>query len=186
MSLGWTVWAWVPWYDILNASNENLRLTVAIALFFIFLTLLIVSYCINRFVYLPIGGEPRVIESLVRRVASGDLSSDIKTKGNETGVYAQVLVMIENLRKTVGGINRTAISLSSSSKDMIVSAADVHQSSHRQMERLEQTATAMNQMTMTVDEVACSAQAAADSANQAHNSAEHGQNVVAQMNSDMS
>ncbi|MBN3561472.1 methyl-accepting chemotaxis protein [Aliamphritea spongicola] len=179
---GWMVWAWVSWDEILQASNENLMLASLLALVFIVITLFVVYYCIHRLMYVPIGGEPRDIEALVKRVASGDLSHDVEIKGSETGIYAQVLSMIASLRKTVGTINSTAGQLSDASQNIMVSASQVHQSSHQQMEQLEHTATAMNEMTMTVEEVARSAQTAADSANQAHESAGHGTSVVADMN----
>ncbi len=179
---GWTVWAWVSWDEILQASNDNLKLASMLALIFIVLMLFVVYYCIHRLMYVPIGGEPRDIEALVKRVAAGDLSSDVVIKGSETGIYAQVLSMIASLRNTVGTINSTAGQLSDASQNIMVSASQVHQSSHQQMEQLEQTATAMNEMTMTVEEVARSAQTAADSANQAHESASHGTSVVAEMN----
>ncbi|WP_261841198.1 methyl-accepting chemotaxis protein [Aliamphritea ceti] len=182
---GWTVWAWVSWDEILLASNANLKLASLLALMFILLTLVVVYYFIHRLMYLPIGGEPREIEALVKRVAAGDLSGTIEVKGNETGIYSQVLLMIANLRQTVGTINTTAAQLSDSSQNIMVSAAQVHQSSHQQMEQLEHTATAMNEMTMTVEEVARSAQTAADSANQAHASAGHGSTVVAEMNTNI-
>ena len=179
---GWTVWAWESWDHILLASNKNLILASVLALIFICLSLAVVYYVIHRLMYLPIGGEPRVIEALVQRVAAGDLRYSIETKGDETGIYAQVLAMISSLRETVSTINNTTSKLNNSSQEMMLSAGQVNHSSRSQMEQLEHTATAMNEMTMTVDEVARSAQHAADSANQAQTSAIKGSEVVDEMN----
>lgn len=179
---GWTVWAWESWDQILLASNKNLMLASILALIFICLSLAVVYYFIHRLMYLPIGGEPRVIEALVRRVAKGDLSDVSEAKGNETGVYAQVLAMITNLRHTVSTINNTTAQLNDSSQEMMLSAGQVNHSSRSQMEQLEQTAAAMNEMTMTVDDVTRSAQNAADSASQAQVSATNGSEIVGEMN----
>jgi methyl-accepting chemotaxis protein len=97
-SLNWTVWAWSPWVDINSASNENLKITSLIAILFIGVALLGLYYLIQKFMYLPIGGEPLVIAKITSRISEGDLSEQLIASDADTGVYRSVCEMSQKLR----------------------------------------------------------------------------------------
>lgn len=185
-SFGWTVWSWESWETILAASNSNLQLTSLLAILFIVISLAVVWILVHKLMYLPIGGEPREIEAVVKRVAGGDLSVKEVVTGSETGIYAEVLKMAQNLREIMFSINTTAEQLDLSSQGIMQSATDVNSRSKSQMEQLEQTATAMNEMTMTVEEVAKNAHSASESAIEANHSATNGKCIVNDMNQSIS
>jgi methyl-accepting chemotaxis protein len=180
-SLGWTTWAWERWDNIHSASNRALTISASIAVVCIILSLLITYFVVVKIMYLPIGGEPSEIEKLVQKVAAGDLSASHVTSGKETGVYAAVLVMVKNLRDTITHINATSELLSQSSSKINESALNVSNSSESQMIQLEQTSTAMNEMTMTVQEVARNAVEASSAIIEANSHSQQGFDVVEDM-----
>jgi methyl-accepting chemotaxis protein len=101
--------------------------------------------------------------------------------GNETGIYAAILIMVKNLRDTILRINATSEQLSESSDRINESAANVSGSSKSQMVELEQTSAAMNEMTMTFQEVARNAVAASRAVVEANNYSLQGFDVVEDM-----
>lgn len=133
-----------------------------------------------------LGGEPKEIEAIVKKIAQGDLSSVALANGEETGVYREILTMVDSLKGIVENINASTIQLNASSVDMSESASSVSRSSESQMVQLEQTSTAMNEMTTTVVEVARNAQKASVAADQANNHSSEGIIVVDEMNSNIS
>jgi methyl-accepting chemotaxis protein len=180
--LGWTVWAWEPWTDILSPSNNALQLAALIAVVSILFSLVLAYYFIHRVMYLPIGGEPAEIGEIVRKIANGNLVVSENITGQETGIYAEVIKMAANLRKILFKINTNAEQLDSSSIEIMESATEVNSRSRMQMEQLEQTATAMNEMTTTAEEVTKNAIHATQSADKANASVTDGKQIVNNMN----
>jgi len=133
-----------------------------------------------------LGGEPKDIEAIVKKIAQGDLSSVALTNGEETGVYREVLTMVGSLKDIIENINASTIQLNALSVHMSESASSVNCSSESQMMQLEQTSTAMNEMTTTVIEVAHNAQRASVSADQANDNSSKGIIVVDEMNTNIS
>ena len=184
-SLNWDVWSWDSLENINAASNSNLQTTVLISVAFIVIVLVIVYVLVSKLMYLPIGGEPKEIERIVQKISAGDLTLNTHITGKETGVYLAVLNMVEHLKTTISDINKTSADVSGSSSQIRNSAHNVTRTAENQMDKLEQTASAMNEMTVTVAEVAKNAQQASTSANEAKENSIHGMSVVNDMNNDI-
>ena len=184
-TLGWSVWAWDSRQSIYEASQANLVTDASIALVLILFSLGIIYVFVTRLMYIPIGGEPKEIEAIVKKVANGDLSLAGSATGYETGIYAAILLMVTNLKSMIEGINDATDHLNSTSVQMTNVASMVKSSSESQTIQLEQTSTAMNEMTVTVDEVARSALQASSAANEANQHSTRGLQEVEEMNQSM-
>ncbi|WP_438464383.1 methyl-accepting chemotaxis protein [Marinomonas sp. PE14-40] len=180
--LGWTTWAWDEWENISAASNTNLMTNIIMSIILSLVSLGVAYTLINRLMYLPIGGEPKEIESIVNRIANGDLTNLETANGTETGVYSAVLIMADNLSNTVSNINSTSQVLDAASKKILNSASNVMQSSESQMQQLESTSNAMFEMTGTVKAVAKSALEASNATNSAHKYSDQGIQTVTEVN----
>ncbi|WP_076419847.1 methyl-accepting chemotaxis protein [Colwellia sp. UCD-KL20] len=177
-SLDWTVMAWDSQERINSSSNNNLIYTSIMAISLIVVSLIIIYVIVIRLMYIPIGGEPKEIEQLLHKIAEGDLASAPLPSDKDTGVYAEILKMAINLRSIVQSINNSAEQLDASSTQMFQSSGEVNNSSSDQMVRIEATATAMNEMTITVDEVARNAVQASDAADTTSSDAAKGTGIV--------
>ena len=173
-SSGWSVWAWDASDNIYAASNLNFIMCFTISIVLILLSLLAIYVLVTKLTYTPIGGEPKGIESLVKRVASGDLTLKMTVTGKETGVYAATIVMINSLKEIIGGTNEAIAQLNSSSSKIKETATKVNSSSERQMTQLENTSTAMHEMTVTVEDVARNALQAPTAAKEANDFSDQG------------
>ena len=184
-SLGWTVWVWNKTSDINAPSNSNLIQGLTLSIILILISLAIIYLTVVKLMYKPIGGEPKEIEELVKRVANGDLTLNTQVTGQETGVYAATILMINNLKSIIRNIDNATGQLKSSSDKVSVSATKTNQSSEDQMVQLENTSTAMNEMTMTAEEVARNAVQASSAAKEANQFSDEGIKVVREMNNDI-
>ena len=185
-SLGWNVWVWDKTSNISAASNANLIFTSSISFLLILITLVLIYLAVVKLMYIPIGGEPKEIEALVKRVADGDFTLQARVSGKETGIYAAMIIMIDNLKEIIGNINNATERLKSSSNNVETSAVQVFTSSEQQMQQLENTSTAMNEMTMTVEEVAKNALQASTAVHEATQFSEQGSKTVQEMNDNIS
>lgn len=180
--LGWTVWSWESQNNIMAASSSNLKISIMLGLVALLVSLGVVYVTVIRLMYRPIGGEPTAIEEMVKNTAKGDLSVSITTHGREVGILAAMLVMISNLKETIQHIKQSADTLENASTKMSDISSQVKSSSESQMVQLEQTATAMNEMSVSINEVARNALTASDSAKEANAYSETGLKIVNDMN----
>jgi methyl-accepting chemotaxis protein len=184
-SLSWTVWAWASWADINETSHDAVITNIVSGLIFILLGIVGVYFLITKLMYAPIGGEPKEIEALVDKIASGDLTHLPVLDSKSAGVYRSTVTMANSLKKIISDINESSSHLLDVSSQLGESSDKVDTSSQSQMAQLEQVATAMNEMTATVSEVAQNAVEASTSSDGASQRAQQGLAVVGQMNQDI-
>jgi methyl-accepting chemotaxis protein len=185
-SLGWTVWAWDKSSNINAASKANLIQGATLSVILIVVSLGFLYLSVVKLMYRPIGGEPKEIEELVKRVANGNLALKADVSGQETGIYATTILMITNLKTMISDINAATLELTAASEKIGLTASNTNSSSEKQLTQLELTSTAMHEMTMTVNEVAQNALQASSAANEAYQFSDHGIKVVGEMNQNIS
>jgi len=184
-SLNWNFWVWDYVSNINAKSNENLLYTSITSALLIALSLIISYILIVKLMYVPIGGEPKEIERLIQKMADGDLSCAHQASVQHSDVYGELLKMAANLTEIVKNINSCSGHLDMASKEIAKSSVDVAKGTDSQMERLEQAATAMNEMTVTVDEVAKNAVQASASVDSTSKSTQQGLEMVKMVNEDI-
>ncbi|MEE8574350.1 MAG: methyl-accepting chemotaxis protein, partial [Thermodesulfobacteriota bacterium] len=115
------------------------------------------------------------------KVAAGDLSHEINTKGF-TGEVADLMghfvVMTDNLKKIIYRVKDSVSLLASSSEELSAAASQISNGSKEQSTRASQVATASNQMNATIAEVAKNVHDAADTVEVATNGAVKGGEIV--------
>jgi len=183
--LGWTVWAWDEWDQILSSSQNAAKVDMVIAVFCILISLGIMYYLIMNLMYKPIGGEPDSIASLVDDVSNGSLVQNIHLDTKKTGILSSVLTMVSNLRGIVSHINSTSEKLASFSHGLSKSSSIVRDSTESQLIQIEQTSTAMNEMASTVEEVARNAQSAADAVTAVDKHSDNGVSIISNVGEDI-
>ena len=139
---------------------------------------LIVAWVITRLVVAPLRSVIRVAE----HIAAGDLSATVAvTRRDEIGQLMQAMQsMGSGLSQIVSGLQAGIEQLASSAQSLSTVTEQTNLEVSSQKEETEQVATAMNQMTATVHDVARNAEEAAQAAQTADDKVENGQSVVRQ------
>jgi methyl-accepting chemotaxis protein len=159
----------VSQYD--SAVNISISISVVIALLSV-----IIGWAITQ----SITGPVRETMAIANKVASGDLTVQIKNdRGDEFGqLQAAFSAMVTNLRELIREINTGASSIASSSEELSIVTNQTSKGLAEQQSQTDQVATAMNEMVATVNEVAKSAEAAFEAANHASEKSGHGEKAV--------
>ncbi|MGA4634849.1 methyl-accepting chemotaxis protein [Pseudomonas solani] len=107
---------------------------------------------LTRSIVTPLGEAVVIAE----RVASGDLTRDIRVIGKDEPamLLAALRTMQGNLRATIQQIGSSSDQLASASEELHAVTEDANRGLHQQNAEIEQAATAVNQMTAAVEEVA--------------------------------
>ena len=139
---------------------------------------LIAAWVITRLIVAPLRSVIRVAQ----QIAAGDLSATIEvTRRDEIGQLMQAMQQMgAGLSSIVSGLQAGIEQLASSAQSLSAVTEQTNLEVSSQKEETEQVATAMNQMTATVHDVARNAEEAAQAAQTADDKVESGQQVVRQ------
>lgn len=112
------------------------------------------GFAISRSVRAQIGGEPALAAAQVEEFAAGDLTHPItsssKTTGNLLGTLGTMQARLANI---VRGIRSSTEVLSKESADLSVSANEISQAAANQAESSAATAAAIEELTVSINEV---------------------------------
>ena len=116
----------------------------------------------------------------MEKCSHGDLSVNIRPNGlKDIKVLGTALdSLVKSLRRQVSEIDNHAVQLSQSAESLARITNETNVGVQQQQHETDQVATAMNEMSSTVQEVAQNALLAADSAQDANNKSEEGRGVV--------
>ena len=117
----------------------------------------------------------------MNKIASGDLTARYtQTSNDETGQLVSAMkAMIEKLHDIVSNITGSTSQLSTSAEELAAITVEANESFKRQQLQAEQVATAANEMSSTVEEVARNTQRAAEASTLASQEAMAGKKIVA-------
>ncbi|MGH8351266.1 MAG: methyl-accepting chemotaxis protein, partial [Pseudomonas sp.] len=133
---------------------------------------------LTRSIVLPLSQSLKVAEV----VAGGDLTAAISITGKDepARLLHALKSMQQSLRETIQRISDSSSQLASASEELSCVTEDATRGLHQQSLEIEQAATAVNQMTAAVEEVASNAAATSQASRESDRIAQHGREQVHQ------
>ncbi|MEO8491523.1 methyl-accepting chemotaxis protein [Pseudomonas sp.] len=164
--------------DRRDAESAQARSLQLISTLLALLVGIIAAWVITRQITRPI----RETLAVVERIASGDLSHNIQvTRRDELGVLQQgIQRMGTTLRELISGIRDGVTQIASAAEELSAVTEQTSAGVNSQKIETDQVATAMHEMTATVQEVARNAEQASLAAADADGQARAGDKVVAE------
>lgn len=162
--------------EIMASERQQAVTLIVVALLSVIVLGAFSGWLLTRSITGPIGEAV----SLATRVASGDLSADIRSdRGDELGQLLTALgTMVVNLRDLVSSINTNSGLIATSASQLSVVTERTSSGIAQQRDQTDQVATAMNEMVATANDVAINAGAAFTAANLANEKAAAGEAAV--------
>ena len=161
-----------------DAESARARSLQLISTLLALLVGIIAALVITRQITRPLQETLAVVE----RIASGDLSHNIQvTRRDELGVLQQgIQRMGTTLRELISGIRDGVTQIASAAEELSAVTEQTSAGVNSQKIETDQVATAMHEMTATVQEVARNAEQASQAASAADGQAREGDKVVAE------
>ncbi|MBI2306131.1 MAG: methyl-accepting chemotaxis protein [Rhodocyclales bacterium] len=142
---------------------------------FIALALILVSRNIVRM----LGGEPAYAAEITRRIAAGDLTTDVHcAAGDKDSLLGGMKEMQDTLRKMIGEIVGGAGQLASASEQLLHASEEVAMRSRQQSESASAMAAAVEEMTVSIDQVSHNAGEAHGISKEAGKTSEAGTTII--------
>jgi methyl-accepting chemotaxis protein len=157
---------------------SNSRVWVGVMVAIAALMTIGLALLLTRSIVLPLSQSLRVAEI----VAGGDLTGDISITGKDepARLLHALKSMQQSLRETIRRISDSSSQLASASEELSCVTEDATRGLHQQSLEIEQAATAVNQMTAAVEEVASNAVATSEASRESDRIAQHGREQVHQ------
>lgn len=110
---------------------------------------------VGRNLIRTLGGDPQYASQITRRIAAGDLTTDVVcAPGDTTSVLAGMKEMQQTLRQMIDEIVRGAEQLASASAQLLRASEEVAVRSAQQSEAASSMAAAVEEMTVSIGQVA--------------------------------
>ena len=153
-------------------------IAIIVSLLVIMLALVALATVLTHSIVVPLADAVSVAE----RVATGDLTQDIRVVGrDEPALLLRALGRMQgSLRDTIRQIAASSDQLASASEELHTVTEDTSRGLHQQSAEIDQAATAVNQMTAAVEEVANNAVSTADASKGADQTTRDGRDRVNQ------
>jgi methyl-accepting chemotaxis protein len=168
----------------LSKDFAELNNNIWIAVGFFVVTLIIIgatgSFVMNRVIITPLTNLALRLQGI--SCGDGDLTARLDAKGKSefAWVASSFNTFVKKIAKTIDNISHTSDKLATASQSLALVTRQTEQGIERQLAETTQVATAMEEMTATVQEVARNAVNASDAASTADSEAASGINIVSQ------
>ncbi|RML82955.1 Methyl-accepting chemotaxis protein [Pseudomonas amygdali pv. tabaci] len=162
--------------DQAESAYQQTLLMVSIFIAVGVITTLLLAWMYTRSLTQPIGESLNIAQ----RIAANDLSKDIPQDGSDEAarLIAALALMQANLRSALTLIGDSSTQLAATSEEMHAVTEDASRTIQRQSNEIEMAATAVNQMSAAVEEVASNAASASEVTSQSSTAAMAGRAQV--------
>ena len=142
------------------------------------LVILVLNISVIRLVVQRIAATHRVVNNLVQ--GDGDLTQRLPERGNDeiTALTRSINLFVSKVHELVREVSISTDAVNRAAEQLAITTDDTGRVTLRQTQETEQVATAMHQMTATVQEVAQSALHASEAANNAEQHVQSGNHIV--------
>jgi methyl-accepting chemotaxis protein len=132
-----------------TAASASTQMGVAIGLGM--LLAIGLGMLVTRIIKQQVGGEPREAAEIAQRVASGDLSVQVRTaQGDTTSMMAAIRDMVTKLSEIIGQVRDNATSLVGASDQLSATAQSLSQGASEQAASVEETSASMEEMSASI------------------------------------
>ena len=132
------------------AKKTAVRNAIVIAVATLLVVALIAGL-ITRVLLRQLGGEPDYAADIVNRIASGDLTVQVRLKpGDTSSLLAAMHTMLGNLARVVTEVNDGAEALASASEEVSATAQSLSQGASEQAAAAEESSAAIEQMSASI------------------------------------
>ena len=182
---GWVIGSGIYIDDVDALFRQHAKRTGALAVLGT-LGLLAISLFVRRSIFRDFGCEPLAAEGFTSRIAQGDLTGDIPLRaGDETSILFVLSRMQNNLREMLGGVSQNAFKIQRNLESLSSQSNEINLATQLQAGVIEQTRSAITEVSATVVVVNQLAQETVDRSQGVVNRAQEGAKVAGEVTEGM-
>jgi methyl-accepting chemotaxis protein len=163
----WTVIIYEYESDVYEPSTSMFEESIIIFIVILLAALVSIFYMVNNLIYKPIGGEPEKISEILFNIANGDLTQELNSSENDSGIYKSVVILNKKLSEIVTASHSISNSVKKSSEELTKVMLEAEHNSQHELGQVEEISTAICELSSTSKEVTTNAAHAEEEAQKA-------------------
>lgn len=163
-----------------DSQNQQTLVTVITVSIIAIIFGFFLAWFLVRVIKKPLGGEPRDMEAIARRLAEGDLTVTFTNREAATGVYKAMMEMVDSISSVIAQVRSGADNLSSASQQVSSTAQSLSQGATEQAASVEETTSAVEELNASVQQNSENARVTNNMATAAADEARQGGEAVEQ------
>ncbi|WP_375749843.1 methyl-accepting chemotaxis protein [Vibrio sp. HN007] len=136
------------------------------------------SFLLQKLVLKPVGGAPEEIESVMEKIAAGDLTQNLTYTGKETGIYRSLINLSEKLSELITNSHGISENVASASQELNAVMSDTLTNAQNEQIQTEQISTAVQELSSTSMEVSDKAVMAEEKTREAQSNVNEGKKTL--------
>ncbi|NWJ42470.1 MAG: bacteriohemerythrin [Geothrix sp.] len=178
---GWVIGSGIYIDDVDALFRQHAKRTGTLAILGT-LGLLAISLFVRRSIFRDFGCEPQAAEGFTSRIAQGDLTGEIPLReGDESSILFVLSRMQGNLREMLGGVSQNAFKIQRNLESLSSQSNEINLATQLQAGVIEQTRSAITEVSATVAVVNQLAQETVDRSQGVVNRAQEGAKVAGEV-----
>ncbi len=162
-----------------DATRSSIILYSLITAFALLAAMILTAIMISKSIIRQLGGEPNYAMEVSRRIAAGDLASEIQLAGaHQDSLMASMQLMQKQLAKLIGQIHASSNQLTASAEELAAASSQVSARSMQQSDDTASVSAAIEELTVSIDSVASNAQEASHIASDSRTRSDEGAHQV--------
>ncbi|WP_303849464.1 methyl-accepting chemotaxis protein [Seleniivibrio woodruffii] len=115
---------------------------------------IVFALIITKLVKAPLGGEPRDMAEITKRIAQGDLDVTFEVQKGQalTGLYGDLKNMVDQLRTIVADVKSASDNVAAGSNELSSAAQDMSQGATEQAASAEEASSSMEEMASNINQ----------------------------------
>ncbi|MCV2403345.1 methyl-accepting chemotaxis protein [Marinomonas sp. C2222] len=150
---GWEYISFTRDEQITESANTQLFYSLLVGLICILLAGGVLLIVLGKLVLNPVGGAPEDIESLMEKMAEGDLREKLVGSDRDTGIYRSLVALSSRLTTIVGNTLRGSDSVASASQELNAVMNDTLANMENEKQQVEQISMAIHELSSTSQNV---------------------------------
>jgi methyl-accepting chemotaxis protein len=140
---------------------------------------LMLGWFISRGILRVLGGEPHYVAEVMRELAGGDLTVNVKLReGDSSSLAYAISQMVEKLRSIISEVKSSADNLSSASQQLSSTSQSLSQGASESAAGIEETSSAIEEITSSISQTSDNARVTESNASKASREAAEGGDSV--------
>jgi methyl-accepting chemotaxis protein len=150
--LTWGLLAEIDEAEVKAPINAMIR-NVAIIAFIIAALVCVVAIFVVRGILKLLGGEPKHLAEVAKKISEGDLTVELALKKGDTdSLFASMKDMVEKLKSVVGNVQAACSNVASGSEQMSSTSQELSQGSTEQAANVEEVSASMEEMAANISQ----------------------------------
>lgn len=176
--IDWQFVTFFPDSQVTEGVHSQLLVSLLVGILSLVAALLFLGVILNHFVLKPVGGTPEQIAQIMEKMADGEFHHNLASDGRQTGIYASLVRLSDQLSGLIRTSRKTSQEVASSAAQLSVTMNQSKTNAQQEFSLMQTTLDEMKKLSNSSQEVSQQASQAESKTKEASQSVSAGKKML--------